>query len=87
MRQLEQAVARIRRAPRKPRASKTDIPEAHVKYLSDKLHQHLGTAVRVNPTRTFANGKKSKGTIEIDFYSNEDLDRIVEILGVLRDDL
>ncbi len=87
VRQLEQAVEHTRRTPRKPRAVREDIPETHVKYLSDKLHQHLGTAVRVHPTRTFANGKKAKGTIEIDFYSNDDLDRIIEVLGIQGDDL
>ena len=34
-----------------------------------------------------ANGKKAKGTIEIDFYSNEDLDRLMERLGVARDEI
>ena len=31
---------------------------------------------------TLANGKKVKGSIEIDFFSVEDLNRILEVLGV-----
>ena len=36
-----------------------------VKYISDRLHTFFGTSVRVTPSRTFANGKKGKGSIEI----------------------
>jgi len=43
--------------------------------LQDSLRQYLGTKVRITP-----NGKRGK--IEIEYYSNEDLQRIVEaILG------
>jgi len=82
VRNLEKVIERNRRAPRKPRTVRHDMPVDHITYLSGKLHQHFGTSVRVTPSRTYANGKKGKGTIEIDFYSNEDLDRILELLGV-----
>ena len=43
--------------------------------LQDSLRQYLGTKVRITP-----NGKRGK--IEIEYYSNEDLGRIIEtILG------
>jgi hypothetical protein len=38
--------------------------------------------VRLTPCRTYANGKKGKGVIEIDYYSGEDLDRILAVLGI-----
>jgi len=79
---LEKLIRRGRRAPRKPRATRDDMPRSHVGYLSDRLHHHLGTAVRITPSRTLANGKKRKGLIEIDFYSNDDLDRILALLGI-----
>jgi ParB family transcriptional regulator, chromosome partitioning protein len=82
VRVLEKAVERLARAPRKPRAMRDDIPAAHLKDLSDKLHRHFGTSVRLVPSRTLANGKKAKGLIEIDFYSNEDLTRILDLLGL-----
>ena len=82
VRVLEKAVERLSRTPRKPRAMRDDIPAAHLQDLSDKLHRHFGTSVRLVPSRTLANGKKAKGLIEIDFYSNEDLTRILDLLGL-----
>jgi ParB family transcriptional regulator, chromosome partitioning protein len=82
VRTLERIVGRLRRGPRKARAEKTDIPAEHVKYLLNELHQRLGTNVRITPSRTLANGKKVKGSIEIDYYSSDDLDRILVILGL-----
>ncbi len=85
VRELERIVARIKRAPRKPRESRSDIPANHLNRLSEALHQRFGTAVRVEPCRTLANGKKIKGSIQIDYYSNEDLDRVLGLLGVSGD--
>ncbi|MDA0990808.1 MAG: ParB/RepB/Spo0J family partition protein [Verrucomicrobia bacterium] len=85
VRQLEKAVSQGRRVTRKPRAAKPDVPVHHLSYLTDKLQQHFGTGIRLIPSRTFANGKKGKGSLEIDFYSNEDLDRILDVLGLSGD--
>jgi ParB family transcriptional regulator, chromosome partitioning protein len=82
VRELEKIVERIKRVPRKRREAQLDIPATHLAYLVNMMHQHFGTSVHVLPSRTMANGKKAKGTILIDFYSNEDLDRILEILGL-----
>jgi ParB family chromosome partitioning protein len=82
VRMMEKAVARLSRAPRKPRSSRVDIPASHLQYLSDKLHRHFGTSVRIFPPRTMANGKKVKGSIEIDFFSNEDLTRLLDVMGI-----
>ncbi|MBI2440456.1 MAG: ParB/RepB/Spo0J family partition protein [Lentisphaerae bacterium] len=82
VRVVEKAVERLGRAPRKPRAMRADIPGAYLQDLSAKLHQHFGTSVRLTPSHTLANGKKVRGTIEIDFYSNEDLTRILGLLGL-----
>jgi len=82
VRMLEKMVKRTKEPPRKPRVAKPDLPPNHVNYLSDQLHAHFGTSIRVSPCKTYANGKKGKGTIEIDFFSNEDLDRILDIIGI-----
>lgn len=82
VRQVEHIVNRLGKSPKKSRAEKPDIPASHLQYLTDKLHQHLGTSVRVTPCRTLANGKKAKGTIEIDYFSNDDLDRLLVLLGL-----
>ncbi|MDA1043878.1 MAG: ParB/RepB/Spo0J family partition protein [Verrucomicrobia bacterium] len=85
VRQLEQLVKRWRQAPRKSRVARVDMPKSHLDELSDQLHLHFGTAVHIEPTKTFANGKKGKGHIHIDFYSNDDLDRILSLLGISLD--
>jgi len=85
VRNLEKLIQKAKRAPRRPRAVRADMPATHATYLADKLSSHFGTGVRITPSRTFANGKKGKGAVEIDFFSNEDLDRILEVIGVTTD--
>jgi ParB family chromosome partitioning protein len=84
VRELERMVARqARPAPRRKSVdSRADLPRDHLHYLTEKLHHHFGTGVRVTPSSTLPNGKKTKGTIEIDFFSNDELGRLLEILGV-----
>lgn len=82
VRELERLVERMKRAPRKRREVKADIPADHLSYITNMLHQHFGTSIRVQPCRTLPNGRKVKGSIEIDYFSNEDMDRILELLGL-----
>ena len=82
VRELERRVARLHRAVRTPRASRADVPEAHLQDLADKLRQKLGTAVRVRSSATRANGKKTPGAVEIEYYTADDLDRLMLILGI-----
>ena len=82
VRMLEKLVERLRKMPRKPRAERSDLPESYLQSLTDRLHQHLGTAVHVTPCRTLANGRKAKGSITVEFYTNEELDRLLAILGL-----
>ncbi len=64
------------------RGPQADMPESHLKHLSDKLHSRFSTPIRLTPSMTYANGKHIKGRIEIDFFDNDDLDRLLSILGV-----
>lgn len=82
VRATEKIVKRITQAPTKPRATRPDIPSPHLREISEKLHGHFGTSVRVQPCKTFANGKKGKGCIEIDFFSNGDLERVLSVMGL-----
>jgi ParB family chromosome partitioning protein len=82
VRGLENILARMKRAPRRARVARSDIPSDHLRHLTEQLHQHFGTGVRLLPSRTLANGKKAKGTVEIDFYSAEDLDRLLQLFGL-----
>lgn len=82
VRELEVLVARTKRTPRRRRASHDDIQPVHSESISDILRRRLGTSVRLTSCRTLANGKKIKGSVEIDFFSVEDLNRILEVLGI-----
>lgn len=83
VRALEQLVQRLSRPPRRKRASRQDLPEEHLRDLTDQLHRLLGTSVRIHSSRTLANGKKARGAIEIDFHSTDELDRLLALLGVV----
>ena len=66
-------------------APKTDLPPEYLRDLTDRLHAYFGTAVRVMPGRTLANGRHVKGTLEVDFYGNGDLGRILSLFGIQMD--
>ena len=82
VRQLEKLIARRNEMTPVRKPATPDLPEAYLRDLSDRLHRHFGTAIRITPGMTHANGKHSKGALEIDFYDNDDLDRILSLLGV-----
>lgn len=83
VRSLERRVARLGAPVPDPRPTGTpDIPEGYVKTLADKLRRHLGCPVRLSCGRTLPGGKRVKGVLEIDFFDNDDLDRIVRMVGV-----
>ncbi len=82
VRSLERLIERRRAEKADPVARRSDIPESHLRYLLDKLHARFQTQIRLLPTVTHANGKRTKGSLEIDFYDNEDLDRLLNLLGV-----
>lgn len=85
VRDVEKLIQQSLQPPKKPRTARPDMPASHVAHLSDKLHEHFGTSIRIKSCTTLANGKKARGSIEIDFYSNEDLDRILQLLGIRED--
>lgn len=82
VRDLERIIEHARKLPKKRAPGKEDIPSSHLVFLTDKLHQHFGTSVQIQPCRTTANGRKVKGNVQIDFYTNDDLDRILDLLGL-----
>ena len=59
-----------------------DIPEEYLQLLLDKLHHRFATSVRLSPSLKFPNGRRGKGRLEMDFSDNEDLSRILELLGI-----
>lgn len=82
VRALEKKVARLHQPiGEKPRGT-PDLPDGYVRNLTDRLRKHLGCAVRVTSGMTTASGRHAKGVLEIDFYDNDDLDRILSMIGV-----
>lgn len=67
--------------PDTPRGT-PDLTASYVRTLQDALRRHLGCAVRVKSGITHANGRHVKGLLEIDFYDNDDLDRVIRMIGV-----
>jgi ParB family chromosome partitioning protein len=78
VRSTERLVARqlgIARSRRKPRAGGQAVTSAAIEDLQNRLQQHLGTHVTIN------HGDK-RGRIEIEYYGNDDLQRVVSALGL-----
>jgi ParB family transcriptional regulator, chromosome partitioning protein len=78
VRGTERLVARqlgIGRVRRKLRAGGASVGSAAIEDLQNRLQQHLGTHV------TLHHGEK-RGRIEIEYYGDEDLQRIVAALGL-----
>ena len=82
VRALEKKVQRLLKPiEAKPRGV-PDLQDNYVRHLAEKMKRHLGCAVRVTSGVTHANGKHTKGMVEIDFFDNDDLDRIIRMIGV-----
>jgi len=82
VRALEKRVARMLKPVAEKTAGTPDIPESYARTISDAMKRHLGCAVRVTSGVMHANGRHTKGVLEIDFYNNDDLDRIIRMMGV-----
>lgn len=71
VRQTEELVRRL--GGQKPISTPHAEPLPEVTALEDRLRQHLGTRVRLNP-------RKNGGTLVIHYYSGEELDALIEKL-------
>ncbi len=80
VRQTEEVVAELQtsRTAAKTSASAKGSPDIHVKALQTRLQEHFGTKVSVRY-------RKGKGAVEIRFFSDDDLDRVLGLLGVQAD--
>ncbi len=82
VRALEKRVARLHAPVVEKQRGTPDLPDGYVRSLVDKLKKHLGCAVRLTSGVTHANGKHVKGLLEIDFFDNDELDRVLRMIGV-----
>ena len=74
VRQTEALVKRMAKSAQVIDAKKTTSEQRHLNNLADNLSRTFGTKVQIK-----RRGKKGK--LEIEFYSNEDLDRLLELLN------
>ena len=81
VRALERLVKKLSLPIKKSRAEKSDLPKDYLKNLTDELHRLFGTQVRISPSKTLANGRRVKGSLEIDYNDNDELDRLLQIIG------
>ncbi|MBQ5531187.1 MAG: ParB/RepB/Spo0J family partition protein [Kiritimatiellae bacterium] len=82
VRALEKRVAKMSSPQPVPPPPLSDIPSGYAKTLEDALRRRLGCAVRLTSSAKSASGRRIKGHLEIDFFDNSDLDRIVRMIGV-----
>ncbi|MBN2686376.1 MAG: ParB/RepB/Spo0J family partition protein [Pontiellaceae bacterium] len=85
VRALERLVKKQGGPAKKLRSEKSDLPSDYLHTLTDELHQFFGTSVRITPSKTLANGRKVKGSLEIDYHDNDELDRLLTIMGYAND--
>ncbi|MCD4813652.1 ParB/RepB/Spo0J family partition protein [bacterium] len=77
VREAERLAQGIRpeKAVKHKRVGRGDVKDPHTRQLEEELRRKLGTQVKVMPR------SGQKGKIEIEYYSLEDLDRILALLG------
>lgn len=75
VRQLEQYIHQINdNVPRETKTKEQTKKDIFIKQRETSLRERLGTTVTIKQT-------KKKGKIEIEFFSQEDLDRILDIIS------
>lgn len=74
VRQVEEIVGRV--GTRKRRAKRARLLDQEILALEAKLERALGTQVRIFPN------KNNQGRVEIRYYSLDDLDRVLNLLGI-----
>jgi ParB family transcriptional regulator, chromosome partitioning protein len=82
VRALEKKVARLHAPVQERKNGTPDLPDGYVRSLTDALKKHLGCAVRLTSGVMHESGRHTKGVLEIDFFDNDDLDRILAMIGV-----
>jgi ParB family chromosome partitioning protein len=76
VRETEQLIRKLKSVPQKPAKRKPTEMDRHLAALAEDLSRYYGTKVTIQR-------QKQSGTVAIDFYSDEDLDRL---LGLLKGD-
>ncbi len=73
VRQLEEITKDKAKFVKKKKPENKNIKLQYLDHIEERLRNYFGTKVRLNPS------SKEKGTIVVEYYSNNDLDRILEL--------
>ncbi len=73
VRETERLVRRMKSQKKAPKEPLKGFEEIYISDLADELSQHLGTRVQIKR-------KGRKGKVEIEFYNDDDLDRLIRLL-------
>ena len=73
VRETESLVRRLKAAKKRPKVSRDSSEQIYLSSLAEDLSRHLGTKILIKK-----DGKKGK--VEIEFYSNDDLERLIDRL-------
>ena len=73
VRQTEALIRRLKSEKKKPKVSRNRTEEIYLSGLAEDLSRHFGTKIVIRK-----DGKKGK--VEIEFYSNDDLERLLRRL-------
>ena len=76
VRQTEDLVKRLRNASKTVERKKSTTEDRHLNSVADNLSRRFGTKVQIK-----RRGKKGK--LEIEFYSNDDLDRLLNLFNAM----
>jgi len=73
VRETENLVRRLKSETKKPQVSKNRSEQIYLTSLAEDLSRHLGTKILIKKDG-------QKGKVEIEFYSNDDLERLIDRL-------
>ena len=73
VRETESLIKRLKVKTKKPKKSSTGSEQRHLLSLADDLSRRFGTKVQIKR-------RGQKGKVEIAFYNNDDLDRLLSLL-------
>lgn len=73
VRETEAFVRRLKAEKKKPRVSANNSEQIHLARLAEDLSRHFGTKIMIKK-------HGQKGKVEIEFYSNDDLERLIDRL-------
>jgi ParB family chromosome partitioning protein len=73
VRETEDLIRSLKGEKKKPKVSRKSTEDLYLLSLADELSRHFGTKVVIKQ-------RGRVGRVEIEFYSNDDLDRLIERL-------